>query len=67
MGLAIYSTAYFGSRKSLGWILVARSEVAVVDGAVCRKQIGSGEWNRWGYAPALTVLGGLLLGGLDRA
>ena len=66
MGLAIYATAYFGDRKSLGWILIAGSGVAVVDGAVCWAN-GKGEWNHWGYAPMLTVAGGLSLGVLDQA
>ncbi len=67
MGLAIYSAAYFGNRKTLGWILIAGSGVAFVDGAVCRAQIGRGEWNHWGYAPALTAVGSVLLGVLDPA
>ena len=65
MALAIYSAAWFGTRKSLGLILVAASGVAFVDGAVCRAQIGRGEWNHWGYAPALTVVGALLFCGED--
>ena len=65
MALAIYAAAYFGTRKTLGWILIAGSGVAFVDGAVCRAQIGRGEWNHWGYAPMLTVVGTLLLGALD--
>ena len=66
MGLAMYATAYFGSRKALGWVLIAGSGVAFADGVVCWNQ-GKGEWNHWGYAPMLTVVGGLLLGLLDRA
>jgi hypothetical protein len=65
MGLAFYSAAYFGDRKTLGWILIAGSGVAFVDGAVCRAQIGTGEWNHWSYAPVLTVVGSMLLGVLD--
>lgn len=53
------------ARRMLGWIVVAGSGVAFVDGAVCRLG-GKGEWNHWGYAPLLTVVGGLLLGVLDR-
>ncbi|KAI9823009.1 MAG: hypothetical protein M1832_002663 [Thelocarpon impressellum] len=67
MGLAIYSAAYFGERKSLGWTLIAASGVAFVDGAVCKAQVGKGEWNHWGYAPALTAVGSVLVGVLDRA
>jgi hypothetical protein len=66
MGLAMYSAAYFGNRKALGWILIAGSGVAFADGVVCWNQ-GKGEWNHWGYAPMLTVVGSLLLGILDRA
>jgi hypothetical protein len=67
MGLALYSAAYFGNHKSLGWILIAGSAVAFVDGAVCRAQVGKGEWNHWGYAPMLTAIGSLLVGVFDRA
>lgn len=61
MGLAIYAAAYFGTRKSLGLTLIAASAVAFVDGMVCYGH-GKGEWNHWGYAPVITVVGGLLLG-----
>lgn len=67
MGVAIYSATCFGHRQSLGWILLAGSAVAFVDGAVCRAQVGKGEWNHWGYAPMLTAIGSVLLGVLDRA
>lgn len=67
MGLAIYAAAYFGDRKALGSILIAGSGVAFVDGAVCRAQMGKGEWNHWGYAPILMAVGSALLGVLDRA
>ncbi|GLB39384.1 putative protein with domain of unknown function (DUF4267) [Lyophyllum shimeji] len=65
MGLAMYSAAYFGNRKSLGWILIAGSAVAFVDGAVCRVYVGKGEWNHWSYAPMLTAVGSVLVGVLD--
>ena len=64
MGLAIYSAAYFGDRRALGWILVAGGGVAFVDGAVCWGQ-GKGEWNHWSYAPIVAGVGGVLLGVLD--
>jgi len=67
MGLAIYSAALFGSRQSLGWTLVAGSAVAFVDGVVCRSYVGIGEWNHWGYAPVIAVVGALLAGIFDRA
>jgi len=66
MGLAVYATTFFGSRKALGWILIAGGGVAFADGVVCWNQ-GNGEWNHWGYAPMLIVVGSLLLGVLDQA
>jgi hypothetical protein len=61
MGLAIYAAGFLGTRKSLGWTLIATSAVAVADGAVCWAQ-GRGQWNHWGYAPVVAVIGGLLVG-----
>ncbi|KAH6649445.1 hypothetical protein F5144DRAFT_616611 [Chaetomium tenue] len=66
MGLAIYSAALFGTNKSLGWTLIAASGVAAADGAVCYLH-GQGEWNHWGYAPMITVVGVVLLGLFDGA
>ncbi|KAK3392687.1 hypothetical protein B0H63DRAFT_386961 [Podospora didyma] len=60
MGLAIYAAAFFGTKKSLGWTLIAASGVAVADGLVCYSH-GQGEWNHWGYAPMITLVGSLLL------
>ena len=60
MGMAVYAAAYFGSNKALGWILIAGSAVAFADGAICQIYAGTGEWNHWGYAPAMTVVGALL-------
>jgi hypothetical protein len=61
MGLAIYATAYFRNRNALGWILLSSSAVAFGDGVVCRLYSGTGEWNHWGYAPAILGVGlGLL-------
>lgn len=67
MGVAIYAAGYFGNRKALGSILIAGSAVAFVDGVVSKMQIGTGEWNHWGYAPALTAVGTMLLGVFDKA
>lgn len=72
MGLAVYATAYFANgndrrNRALGWILIAESGVAFVDGAVCKGIVGKGEWNHWSYAPILTLVGLGLLGVLDGA
>ena len=72
MGLAIYSAAYFGNKdnqkknNALGWILIAGSGVAFVDGGVCKILVGKGEWNHWAYAPVLAAVGMGLLGLFDR-
>jgi hypothetical protein len=66
MGLAILVASYFGTPKAIGAILLAASAVVYVDGFVCKAFVGTAEWNHWGYAPMLTVLGGLLLGVVDR-
>lgn len=57
--------AYIGDRRTSGWILVATSAVAFADGFVCWTRGGS-EWNHWGYAPMVNVLGSLSLGILDQ-
>lgn len=64
MGLAIHASAFCGTKASLGWTLIAASGVAVVDGIVCFTH-GQGQWNHWGYAPIITVVGAVLLGLLD--
>lgn len=61
MGLALYSAGICGTRKSLGWTLIAASSVASADGYVCYLH-GQGEWNHWGYAPMVAVVGVLLTG-----
>jgi len=62
MGLAMYATAYFDNKEALGWIVIAGSAVAFADGIACKVYVGKGEWGHWGYAPMLTVVGGLLAG-----
>ncbi|KEF59225.1 uncharacterized protein A1O9_04069 [Exophiala aquamarina CBS 119918] len=65
MGLATYFTAWFGTRKACGWTLIAGAGVAGVDGLVSLQQIGGGQWNHWGYAPMIFVVGALLAGVWD--
>jgi uncharacterized membrane protein len=64
IGFAIHATAFFGNRTALGWILLGSSVEAFLDGVVCYSH-GKGEWNHWGYAPMLTIVGLLLLGVMD--
>lgn len=59
-GLATYAAAFFGSRRALGAIMVAGSALAGVDGWVC-KMAGGGEWDHWGYAPMLALIGVLCI------
>ncbi|KAK3051705.1 hypothetical protein LTR09_007005 [Extremus antarcticus] len=60
VGLAIYVAAYFGDKRTLGWMTIAAGAVAAGDGAICKVMVGKGEWNHWGYAPMLIVVGGAL-------
>jgi hypothetical protein len=62
MGVAIYSAAWLGTRKSLGVILLAASVCAGIDGVVVNKAVGHGEWNHWGYGSLVGVLGVVSLG-----
>lgn len=64
MGLAVYATAFLGSRKALGWILIAIGGVALGDGAICWAH-GHGQWGHWGYAPVAALVGALMTGVLD--
>ncbi|KAH8691657.1 hypothetical protein BGW36DRAFT_388734 [Talaromyces proteolyticus] len=66
IGIAIFSTTYYGHRKALGWNLLGLAGTAFVDGVVC-KMNGHGEWNHWSYAPMVAILGCLSLGALDFA
>ena len=66
MGIATYIAAYFGDRKTLGWMLIATSAVAFADGLSCWYH-GEGAWMHWSYMPMLIGHGSLLLGILDRA
>jgi len=65
MGIAIHSAAYSGSRKSMGWTLLAASAVAFVDGLVCWYYVGAGQWNHWGYAPIIMIVGCISIGLFD--
>jgi len=57
MGVAIYATAYYGSRRALGWTMLAGGFNAFIDGLAVKTYMGGGEWDHWGYAPVLVVLG----------
>jgi hypothetical protein len=64
MGLALYSAALWGTRKSLGWTLIASGGVALADGYICYLH-GHGQWNHWTYMPIVAGVGALLTGIFD--
>ncbi|KUL83843.1 hypothetical protein ZTR_06579 [Talaromyces verruculosus] len=64
MGVALWITLYFGSRKALGGTMIACGAIAIVDGIVC-KMHGFGEWDHWGYSPMLVITGLVTMGVLD--
>ncbi|KAJ5612472.1 hypothetical protein N7510_005666 [Penicillium lagena] len=66
MGVAIYICSFWGTRQSLGWVLVANGAVALADGFVCWTW-GEGQGAHWGYAPLIIGVGGALLGLFDSA
>lgn len=66
VGMSIYIVAYLASREALGWLYIAVSLQAYIDGLICLTKVGKGQWNHWGYAPILTALGAILLGIGDR-
>ena len=63
VGVAIAATAWCGTRKSAGVVLVAAGLCAGVDGWVVKSEAGRGEWNHWGYGGVVGVLG-CLVGGV---
>ncbi|EIW76073.1 hypothetical protein CONPUDRAFT_111939 [Coniophora puteana RWD-64-598 SS2] len=66
MGVAVYAASYHGNRKALGAIMIALSCVAYADGLVCWANNGKGQWNHWPLAPLGTIVGGLLMGAMDK-
>ena len=65
MGVSMLAAWYYGAREVLGWSLVAGSVVAFVDGVANKAVLGHGQGKHWGYAPMLTIVGGVLLGLVD--
>ncbi|RVX74591.1 hypothetical protein B0A52_01717 [Exophiala mesophila] len=65
MGFAVLITALLGSRRACGYVVLAGAAVAFVDGWACLRVVGDGQWNHWGYAPALVIVGALMAGVLD--
>jgi hypothetical protein len=43
MGIAIYATAYYGSRRALGWVMLAGGFNAFIDGLAAQTYLGGGE------------------------
>lgn len=64
MGLVIYLLAYYGRPKGLGCVMMLCSGVGVADGVICKTMVGGGEWNHFGYAPILAVLGAMMVFGI---
>lgn len=64
-GMSQIAAWYYGAREVLGWLMVAGSVVAFVDGVANKAVLGYGQGKHWGYAPVLTILGAVLLGAVD--
>ncbi|KAF1926733.1 uncharacterized protein M421DRAFT_422332 [Didymella exigua CBS 183.55] len=59
---AVYSSTWFGTRRSAGMVLVAAGACAGVDGYVVKSEAGTGEWNHWGYKSVMGVVGSVMAG-----
>lgn len=62
MTAAIFSSTWFGTRKSAGMVLVAGGLCAGVDGWVVSAQAGMGEWEHWGYGMGMVGVGAAMMG-----
>lgn len=62
VAVAIFATTWYGTRRSAGLVLVAAGACGGVDGWVVGKEAGMGEWNHWGYAIVMVVLGCAMMG-----
>lgn len=62
MGVAIFASTWFGSRRSAALVLLAASACAGVDGYVVKGEAGTGEWNHWGYGSMIGVVGLVMAG-----
>lgn len=63
VGVAIFASTWFGTRRSAGLMLVAAGACGAVDGYVVGKETGMGWWNHWGWPNVMAaVLGGVLMG-----
>lgn len=61
LGAAIVVSTWFGTRTSAGFILMAASACAGVDGYVVGKGAGTNHWNHWGYGSVMGVMGMMML------
>lgn len=62
---AVFLVGAYGSRRALGWLVLASCAGAFVDGWVVKQLSGGGEWNHWGYGSMFSVVGALLTGIFD--
>ncbi|KAL1861112.1 hypothetical protein Plec18170_001627 [Paecilomyces lecythidis] len=64
MAFAIYAASYFGTNKTLGWILFASGGVAFGDGLIARAH-GLSFLNHWVFVPIAAVIGSASFGLFD--
>ena len=62
MAAAIFASAWYGTRKSAGLVLIAGGACAGVDGYVVGNEAGANHWNHWGYGSMMVVLGLVMTG-----
>src|SRR5687768_4005825 len=57
MGITTWAAIYHGSRKQVGWCLLAGTCVVVVDGYALEKALGRGLWSHYPFIPLVLFLG----------
>ncbi|KAH9883083.1 hypothetical protein J1614_000453 [Plenodomus biglobosus] len=62
LSAAIFTSTWFGTRRSAGLILMAAGACAGVDGYVVGNEAGANHWNHWGYGGVMAVVGTVMVG-----
>ena len=65
MGLAAAAAWYEGDKRTLGWMYLLGAGVAISDGIMSQRQVGSGAWKHVMWVPVVIGVGGGLLGWFD--
>lgn len=65
LGCSIFAVWWSGDSRTLGFVVLADSFVALADGFVQKSVCGEGEWRHWSFLPVGWGLAGALMGLFD--